>query len=90
MNTLLKYTYAGAIIAGAFCMVSCDDFLDTNPDNRATIDNEQKIQNLLVGAYPDHDHIYVAELVSDNIDDYGESNPETERFCEEALSLIHI
>jgi hypothetical protein len=84
MNTLLKYTYAGAIIAGAFCMVSCDDFLDTNPDNRATIDNEQKIQNLLVGAYPDHDHIYVAELVSDNIDDYGESNPETERFCEEA------
>ena len=83
MNTLLKYTYAGAIIVGASCMVSCDDFLDTNPDNRATIDNEQKVENLLVGAYPDHDHIYVAELVSDNIDDYGEGNPETERFCED-------
>jgi hypothetical protein len=83
LNTLLKYTYASAIIAGASCMVSCDDFLDTNPDNRATIDNEQKVQNLLVGAYPDHDHIYVAELVSDNIDDYGEKNPETERFCED-------
>ena len=65
-------------------MVSCDDFLDTNPDNRATIDNEQKIENLLVGAYPDHDHIYVAELVSDNMDDYGKENPETDRFCEDA------
>lgn len=83
MNTLLKYTYAGAIILGATCMTSCDDFLDTNPDNRATIDNEQKIENILVGAYPDKDHIYVAELVSDNIDDYGENNPETERFCED-------
>lgn len=84
MNTLLKYTYAGAIILGATCMTSCDDFLDTNPDNRATIDNEQKVENILVGAYPDKDHIYVAELVSDNIDDYGENNPETERFCEDA------
>lgn len=83
MNTLLKYTYAGAIILGATCMTSCDDFLDTNPDNRATIDNEQKVENVLVGAYPDKDHIYVAELVSDNIDDYGENNPETERFCED-------
>lgn len=83
MNTLLKYTYAGAIILGATCMTSCDDFLDTNPDNRATIDNEQKVENILVGAYPDKDHIYVAELVSDNIDDYGENNPETERFCED-------
>lgn len=83
MNTLLKYTYAGAIILCATGMASCDDFLDTNPDNRATIDNEQKVQNLLVGAYPDKDHIYVAELVSDNIDDYGENNPETEHFCED-------
>ena len=84
LNTLLKYTYTGAMILGASCMVSCDDFLDTNPDNRATIDNEQKVENLLVGAYPDHDHIYVAELVSDNTDDYGKKNPETERFCEDA------
>lgn len=83
MNTLFKYTYAGAIILGAACMTSCDDFLDTNPDNRATIDSEQKVENLLVGAYPDKDHIYVAELVSDNIDDFGENNPETERFCED-------
>lgn len=67
----------------ASSMVSCNDFLDTNPDNRAIIDNEQKVENLLVGAYPDHDHICVAELVSDNMDDYGESNPETDRFCED-------
>ena len=64
-------------------MVSCDDFLDTNPDNRATIDNEQKVENLLVGAYPEADHIYVAELVSDNMDDYGDKNPESDRFCED-------
>lgn len=83
MNTLLKHTYTGAIMLCASSMVSCNDFLDTNPDSRAIIDNEQKVENLLVGAYPDHDHICVAELVSDNMDDYGESNPETDRFCED-------
>lgn len=83
MNTLLKHTYTGAIMLCASSMVSCNNFLDTNPDNRAIIDNEQKVENLLVGAYPDHDHICVAELVSDNMDDYGESNPETDRFCED-------
>lgn len=83
MNTLLKYTYTSAIMLGASSMVSCNDFLDTNPDNRAIIDNEQKVENLLVGAYPNHDHICVAELVSDNMDDYGENNPETNRFCED-------
>ena len=83
MNTLLKHIYTGAIMLCASSMVSCNNFLDTNPDNRAIIDNEQKVENLLVGAYPDHDHICVAELVSDNMDDYGESNPETDRFCED-------
>lgn len=86
-NKIFRNTAALATLAiMSFGMTSCDDFLDTMPDNRATIDSEEKIQSLLVGAYPDHDHIYVAELSSDNVDDYGEFNPETERFCEDAYA----
>lgn len=52
-------------------MTSCDGFLDVMPDNRATIDSEYKIQQLLTSAYPDHDYCLVAEFSSDNIDRYN-------------------
>lgn len=67
----------------ALCLVSCNDFLGEMPDNRTELDTEAKIINLLVSAYPINDYIKVAELSSDNIDDYGASNPNSSRFLEQ-------
>ena len=46
-NSLL-YILAGSIVT----LASCADFLDTMPDNRAEVNTESKITNLLVSAYP--------------------------------------
>ena len=54
-----------------FALASCDAFLDVMPDNRATIDSEYKVQQLLTSAYPTNDYCLVAELSSDNVDQYN-------------------
>ena len=50
---------------------SCNDFLDTNPDDRASVDNETKVAALLVSAYPDKGYQLLAEVSSDNVAAYG-------------------
>lgn len=50
---------------------SCDDYLDTLPDNRAALDSEDKIIKLLVSAYPDATHAMMSEYWSDNWDMYS-------------------
>ncbi|GAL63377.1 RagB/SusD family nutrient uptake outer membrane protein [Algibacter lectus] len=60
-------------------VVSCNDFLDELPDNRAELDNATKIRKLLVSAYPESTHALYTELSSDNVDDAGTSNPYGER-----------
>ena len=52
-------------------LVSCNDFLDTMPDNRAEINSVEKITSLLVSAYPDHNGAMIAEMSSDNAFDNG-------------------
>lgn len=52
-------------------MTACNDFLDKMPDNRAELNTEQKITNLLVSAYPTASYMAIAELMSDNIADNG-------------------
>ena len=54
-------------------LVSCDDYLDKLPDERAELDNNQKITQLLVGAYPSSNTILINEMMSDNMDDNGRS-----------------
>jgi len=66
--------------------ISCDDYLDKMPDNRAEIDSEEKINKLLVSAYPTNDYVLCAELSSDNVDDYGSNNPYTDRFLEQVYN----
>lgn len=53
----------------AFLVSGCDRFLDTLPDNRAQIDTEKKITQLLVSAYPNANYSVLAELSSDNFVD---------------------
>ena len=71
-------------------MTSCNDFLDTLPDNRTEASSEENIQKLLVSAYPTHDHMILTEYASDNVDDMGETNPNTDRFLDQCYGWIDI
>lgn len=86
-----KHIFYSALIAvAAFSAVSCDKFLDVMPDNRAELDTEEKIVALLVSAYPDRAFATVAELMSDNTDDYGISYVGTDRFTDQAYRWEEI
>lgn len=50
---------------------SCNDFLDTTPDNRAEVDNYEKVRSLLVDAYPSTFVSVGMEWGSDNVYDNG-------------------
>lgn len=61
--------------AAAGCLSSCNDFLDELPDNRAELNTVEKINKLLVSAYPTRSYVRMCELASDNCDDRGDKNP---------------
>lgn len=64
-------------------LTACNDFLDTMPDNRTTLDSEWKIERLLVSAYPYKEFAWVNELSSDNSDDVGLLYNETTRWMDD-------
>lgn len=64
-------------------LTSCDSYLDVLPDNRTEINTEEKVQKILTSAYFTNDPLFVAEFSSDNVDDYGPSNPNTNRFVDQ-------
>ena len=59
------------IIALSLGLTSCNDYLDTLPDDRTELDMENKIAQILVSAYPDNSADYMMELSSDNVQDNG-------------------
>lgn len=65
-----SYGSAAALLAllSMPALTSCDKYLDVLPDNRAELDTEGKITELLVSAYPDANYYLLAELSSDNTD----------------------
>ena len=66
---------------------SCDKFLDKLPDNRMELNNKEKIQKYLVSAYPDHNPAYLAELYSDNADEFDVTGWGSDgRFYDQAYS----
>ena len=66
-------------LALTFALTSCNEWLDVMPDNRAEVDTAEKVEKLLVSAYPENAYIMLAELSSDNVDDFGEDSPYSER-----------
>ncbi|MDE7154433.1 MAG: RagB/SusD family nutrient uptake outer membrane protein [Muribaculaceae bacterium] len=84
MNRYIKYALVAALPIAA--LTSCNDYLDTMPDNRATLDSENKIKSILVSAYIDSECAWVNELSSDNCDDYGEQNPNTNRWMDDTFA----
>lgn len=85
-----KYIKLAYLLPLAFAAVSCDDYLDEMPDNRAEVDTSEKIEKLLVSAYPENSYILCTELASDNVDDYSASNPEYERIHEELYNWKEV
>lgn len=78
--------HSSALIAlSALTFSACNDFLDEMPDNRATLDNEDKITNMLVSAYTTNTPNLVMEYMSDNVNDEGENNPYTDRFYDQTF-----
>ena len=68
----LKYiihTFVG--LAFLWMNTSCDSYLDKLPDNRANLDSEDNITDLLVSAYPTVSICMLGETSSDNIKDNG-------------------
>ncbi|MFV0565513.1 MAG: RagB/SusD family nutrient uptake outer membrane protein [Flavobacteriaceae bacterium] len=61
------------VVLVSLSVVSCNDVLDENPDNRTTIDSADKIAELLVGAYPDAGYAPFLEPMSDNAGDKSSS-----------------
>mgnify|MGYP002515732304 FL=1 len=66
-------------LALTFALTSCNEWLDVMPDNRAEVDTAEKVEKLLVSAYPENAYIMMSEVSSDNVDDFGEDSPYTER-----------
>lgn len=70
-----KYIVSAFVLgASAATFTACDDYLDTMPDNRTTLDNEDKVQKMLTSAYPDHEFITATELLADNSDEFPRFN----------------
>lgn len=78
-NRIIYWTLA-AVFSCSF--VSCDDFLDKDPDNRVYLDTPEFVEKLLVSAYPEADFAF-CEAMSDNSGDRGLSailnDPEIEQ-----------
>ncbi|MBK5721703.1 RagB/SusD family nutrient uptake outer membrane protein [Dysgonomonas sp. Marseille-P4677] len=52
-------------------VMSCDDFLDVEPDNRTNLETEENINRMLISVYPSSHYNILTELMSDNADDRG-------------------
>lgn len=68
MKKINKYLLSALIVS---VLMSCNDFLDTMPDNRAELNSVEKVTSLLVSAYPTNSGTLIAELSSDNAKDNG-------------------
>jgi tetratricopeptide (TPR) repeat protein len=69
----MKKRYNYLLLSCVCCFItaiitSCDDYLDVLPDNRAELDSDSKITELLVNAYPRTSYFLINECYSDNTD----------------------
>lgn len=83
-NSNMKRIYNILLTAALILLTaSCNEWLNVMPDNRAEVDSAEKVSKLLVSAYPTCHYILTTEWSSDNVDDFGEANPNSERILEE-------
>lgn len=70
-NNITRLILSGALVVA---LASCDDFLNVQPDNRTTIDTDDKAVSMLVSAYSTSQPWMFLELMSDNADDHRQYN----------------
>jgi len=88
---MIMKKYIGlSILAFSLGLVSCNDFLDELPDNRTEANTEEKIQKLLVAAYPTHDHMAFTEYASDNVDEVLSNASYKDRFTDQCYTWEDI
>ena len=80
---------AGAVLSMAV-LAGCNDFLDKMPDNRTEVDSQDKVASILGSAYSKTDFQLLTEYMSDNVDDYGESNPYYDKFIEQVYKWENV
>ena len=66
----IKYMLFGLVAVG---LSSCDSYLDKLPDDRAELNNSDKITQFLTSCYPTVNNITINELSSDNVGNNGTS-----------------
>lgn len=67
MKSIKRYIGLSAL-ALSMTLVSCNDFLDKNPDSRMELASPEDCSKLLVTAYPETNANYLLEMYSDNTD----------------------
>ena len=89
-NKSLYMSLCGLSLLCVLC-VSCNDFLDALPDDRIEIDKVEKVEALLVSAYPGDTYVRLTELASDNVDDLdGDLNGNYDKFSEQCYRWQEI
>ncbi len=80
----------GLVLLAVFC--SCDDFLDKMPDNRIDPDylSPDQMSKMLVSAYAQSMPVCMHELMSDNVDDYGQRIDVVSSLYEESYQFKDI
>ena len=68
-----KYIFGLFALVSAMTLTSCNDYLDKLPDDRAELNTNEKIRQILVSAYPSVNNNLITEILSDNVDDNGRS-----------------
>mgnify|MGYP003224520235 FL=1 len=67
MKSIRKYI-GFSMLGLSLALVSCNDFLDKNPDSRMELTSPEECSKLLVTAYPETNATYLLEMYSDNTD----------------------
>lgn len=67
----MKKYFALSFIALGLGLTSCNDFLDKLPDDRAELNNNEKVTKFLVSAYVNNLPDFIFEMGSDNVLDNG-------------------
>ena len=66
-----KHIFGLFTMAAALTLTSCNKYLDKLPDDRAELNTDLKVQQLVTSAYPGCTNNLIHEMMSDNVDDSG-------------------
>ena len=85
-----KVKKAGVLTMSSLLFVSCNDFLDKEPDDRVELVTENQVVMLLTGSYPDNNYGWFCELSSDNIMDLNSEHYPISDDAEQTLTHYNL